>query len=140
MPDSDVPPRVQELARQLAEPRPMRRGSVSIRYVKCNKAGCPCAEHAEARHGPYVSVVRVVTGKTRSRWVAPELVATVRRQVEAGQAFRKDVEAYWQACEQWADAQLQAPEAAAGAEAAKKGASKKKKPSMRKLSPRSKRS
>lgn len=62
MPDSDVPPRVQDLARQLAQPRPMRRGSVSTRYVKCNKPGCLCAVHTEARHGPYVSVVRVVAG------------------------------------------------------------------------------
>jgi len=99
MPESDVPARVRELAQQLAEPRPMRRGSVSIRYVKCNKAGCPCAERAEARHGPYVSVVRVVAGKTRSRWVGPDQVAILRLQVEAGQQFRKQVQAYWEACE-----------------------------------------
>jgi len=134
MPDSDAPPRVQELARQLAEPRPMRRGSVSTRYVKCNKAGCPCAERAEARHGPYVSVVRVVAGKTQSRWVLPEQVATLRRQVEAGQQFRRQVEAYWQACEQWADSELEA----ASQGAAKKGASKK--PSRPKSRPKSRRS
>jgi len=116
----------------------MRRGSVSTRYVKCNKPGCSCAARTEARHGPYVSVVRVVAGKTQSRWVSAEQVATLRRQVEAGQQFRKHVEAYWGACERWADAQLDAPEAAAEAEAAKKGGSKK--PSTRKSSPRSKRS
>jgi len=134
MPDSDAPPRVQELARQLTEPGPMRRGSVSTRYVKCNKAGCPCAERAEARHGPYVSVVRVVAGKTQSRWVLPEQVATLRRQVEAGQQFRRQVEAYWQACEQWADSELEA----ASQGAAKKGASKK--PSRPKSRPKSRRS
>ncbi len=37
--------------------------------------------------------------------------------------FRKQVEAYWQACERWADAQLDSPEAASQ-EAAKKGGSK----------------
>jgi len=120
MPDFTVPPRVLELARQLAEPRPMRRGSVSTRYVKCNKPGCPCADRVEARHGPYVSVVRVVAGKTQSRWVAPEQVAALRRQVEAGQQFRSLVEAYWETCEQWADTDLEA----ASQEAAKKGASK----------------
>lgn len=134
MPDSDAPARVQELAHQLAEPRPMRRGSVSIRYVKCNKAGCPCAERAEARHGPYVSVVRVVAGKTQSRWVGPDQVATLRLQVEAGQQFRKQVQAYWEACEQWADTAL----GAASQEAAKKGASKK--PSRPKSRRRSRRS
>ena len=134
MPDSDAPARVQELARQLTELRPMRRGSVSIRYVKCNKAGCPCAERAEARHGPYASVVRVVAGKTQSRWVAPEQLATLRLQVEAGQRFRRQVEAYWEACEQWAETQLRA----ASPEAAKKGASSK--PSRPRSKPRSRRS
>ena len=30
-------------------------GSVSERYVKCNKAGCACADDTDARHGPYYS-------------------------------------------------------------------------------------
>ena len=137
MPDSDVPATVRDLARQLAEPRPMRRGSVSTRYVKCNKPGCSCAARTEARHGPYVSVVRVVAGKTQSRWVSAEQVVTLRRQVEAGQQFRRQVGAYWEACEQWANAQLEAPEAASQGAAQKRGS---KKPSTRKSSPRSKRS
>ncbi len=137
MPHPNVPAPVRDLARQLAEPRPMRRGSVSTRYVKCNKPGCSCAAHADARHGPYVSVVRVVAGKTQSRWVLPDQVATLRRQVEAGQQFRRQVEAYWEACEQWANAQLEAPEAASQGAAQKRGS---KEPSTRKSSPRSKRS
>lgn len=123
MPHPMVPPDVRALADQLARPRPMRRGSVSERYVKCNKAGCRCGARADARHGPYYSVSRVVKGRTRSRWLDAEEAPVVRRQVEAGQAFRRDVETYWQACEQWADAELDAPEAASK-EAAKKGASK----------------
>jgi hypothetical protein len=79
-------------------------------------------------------VVRVVAGKTQSRWVLPEQVATLRRQVEAGQQFRRQVEAYWQACEQWADSELEA----ASQGAAKKGASKK--PSRPKSRPKSRRS
>ena len=134
MPDSEAPAGVEELAHQLAEPKPMRRGSVSVRYVKCSKPGCPCAERVEARHGPYVSVVRVVAGKTQSRWVGPEQVATLRRQVEAGREFRRQVEAYWQACERWADTELEA----ASQEAAKKGASKRL--SRPKSRPRSRRS
>lgn len=135
MADSDVPSRVQELAEQMAVPRPMRRGSVSTRFVKCNKVGCLCTQREEARHGPYVSVVRVVSGKTQSRWIAPGQVATLRRQVEAGRQFRKQVEAYWEACERWADAEL---ETAASQEAAKKGASKR--PSQPRSRPRSRRS
>ena len=44
MPSDDVPPSVREVASRLAEPKPMRRGSLSVRYVKCNKPGSSCAE------------------------------------------------------------------------------------------------
>jgi hypothetical protein len=101
----------------------MRRGSVSERTVKCGKPGCACAEDPEARHGPYVSLVRVVGGKTESRWVAPEQAEALRRQVEAGHAFRRKVEVYWEACEEWADAELKPP-AASDEEAEKRGSKK----------------
>lgn len=132
-----IPEEVHALASQLAEPRPMRRGSVSERYVKCNKAGCLCSERPDARHGPYYSVSRVVKGRTRSRWLNAEQAKQVREQVKAGQQFRELVEAYWQACEHWADAQLEDSEAASQ-EAAKKRASKRR--SKSRSSPRSRRS
>ena len=119
----DTPPAVRDLARQLSEPKPMRRGTLSVQYLCCNKPGCACADSPAARHGPYYRVVRIVDGKTRSRHVPAAHSELLRKQVEAGQQFRKHVEAYWQACEQWADAQLDTPEATSQ-EAAKKGASK----------------
>jgi len=138
MGDTLVPPSgVSEAAAQLAKPRPMRRGSVSERFMKCGQRGCRCREDDQARHGPYFSVTRVVEGQTRSRYLTGEQAEVVRRQIEAGHEFRKHVEAYWQACEQWADVRLEAPEAASQ-EAAQKGGSKK--PSARKSRPRSKRS
>jgi len=137
VPNPVIPKEVSALASQLAEPRPMRRGSVSERYVKCNKAGCPCADHTDARHGPYYSVSRVVKGRTKSRWLHKEQARQVREQVATGQKFRELVEAYWQACEQWADAQLENTESGSK-EAAKKRASKKR--SRSRPSPRSKRS
>ena len=133
---ADVPAAVRDLARQLSEPQPMRRGTLSTQYLRCNKPGCACAERPGARHGPYHRVVRVVQGRTQSRHVPAARVEALRRQVEAGQQFRQHVEAYWQACEHWADAALDAPEAASK-EAAKKGASKR--PSKRRSSTRSKR-
>ncbi len=132
----DVPAAVRNLARQLSEPQPMRRGTLSTQYLRCNKAGCACADQPGARHGPYYRVVRVVKGRTQSRHVPADRVDALRRQVGAGQQFRKHVEVYWQACEQWADAELDAPEAAAKG-AAKKGASKR--PSKPRSSRRSKR-
>ncbi len=136
MPESHAPPvTVRDLARQLSEPRPMRRGTLSVQYLRCNKPGCACADRPGARHGPYYRVVRVVDGKTRSHHVPAARADLLRQQVEAGQQFRKQVEAYWQACERWADAELGG---AASDGAAKKGGSKRR--STRKSSPRSNRS
>ena len=133
----DVPAPVRALAAQVAEPTPMRCGSLSARYVKCSKPGCACAARPTARHGPYYSLTRTVGGRTQSRFVPAAQTARVRQQIAAGQQFRRHVDAFWDACERWADAQLDAPEAAAQ-EAAQKGGSPR--PSRPKSSPRSTRS
>jgi hypothetical protein len=123
MPDSaEIPVAVHDQLSALTQPHPMRRGSLSERYMKCGKPSCPCAHDPKARHGPYFSLTRGVGGQTRSRMLTAEQVAAARAQIDAGQQFRRHLEQYWQACEQWADTQLQAPEAASK-EAAKKGAS-----------------
>ena len=123
-----VPADVLNLAQQLSDPKPMRRGSVTERYVKCNKGGCACGDSEDDRHGPYYSVSRVVKGRTKSRWLDAGQVDTVQRQVEDGQQFRKNIEAYWQACERWADAELETPEAASRGAAEKRGSKRRSKP------------
>ena len=137
MPDGEIPAVVRKVATELAEPRPMRRGSVSERSMKCGRKECRCHQDPKARHGPYYSLTRAEEGKTKSRYLTAEQASQARRQVEAGQQFRKQVEQYWQVCEQWADAQLDVPEAASQ-EAAKKGGSKRR--SKPRSQPRSKRS
>ena len=118
-----VPTRVQELAAQLAEPQAMRRGSLSERYVKCSKPGCACAKQPEERHGPYYSLTRTVAGRTQSRFVSAPQAEIVRHQVQAGRRFRRQVDTFWEACEAWADAQLETPQAASP-EVVEKGGSK----------------
>src|SRR3989449_9088423 len=116
---TSLPPRVAELSAALSQPRPMRRGSVNERRMKCGQAHCACQRDPEARHGPYYTLTQTTGGKTRSRYVATEQVPVLRRQIEAGREFRQQVEAYWKACEQWADAELEPTQAADAAE--KKG-------------------
>jgi hypothetical protein len=99
----------------------MRRGSLSQRTVKCSKPGCACAQDPKARHGPYYSLTRAVGGKTHSRFLTPEQAALARQQIAAGQAFRTQLEAYWQGCEDWADRQLQDSPTASPQEAEKGG-------------------
>jgi|ERR1700674_745801 len=118
----EVPEPVRILAEQLSRPRPLRRGSLGERYLRCGKPNCACATRAEARHGPYFSLTRVVGGRTRSRRLTAQQAERVRQQLAAGQEFRRQVEAYWEAGEQWAEAQL---DRVAAAEAAEKRGSKK---------------
>src|SRR6516164_1283366 len=100
MPNSpEIPARIRDLALQFAQPKPMRRGSLSERYVKCSKPGCTCADDPKARHGPYFSLTRGIGGRTQSRFLSQAQAELVRHQVEAGQQFRRQVEAFWEASE-----------------------------------------
>jgi hypothetical protein len=118
----DVPPRVRQLAAKFADAKPMRRGSLSQRTIKCSKPGCACAKDPKARHGPYQSLTHAVEGKTRSRYLTAEQADLARQQIEAGRQFRGRVDALWDACETWADGQLE--DLAPSSEDAKKGGSK----------------
>ena len=121
-PPPDVPPQVCQLATELANAKPMRRGSLSERTIKCSKPGCACAQDPKARHGPYYSFTRAVGGKTQSRYLNAEQADLVRQQINTGHKFRDDVDALWETCEQWADRQLADVSASSGE--AKKGGSK----------------
>ena len=101
------PPQVRQLAVELADVKPMRRGSLSERTIKCSKPGCACAKDPKARHGPYYSLTHAIEGKTHSRFLNAEQAELVRQQINAGREFRGRVDAVWEACEAWADTQLQ---------------------------------
>jgi len=114
-----------QLAQRLAQPRPMRHGSVGVRYMKCSKPGGARATDPEARHGPHNRLTSSVKGTTRSRYLTPEQAELARRQIDAGREFQHNIDDYWKACEQWADQELGGdPTATAAAGAVKKGGSK----------------
>lgn len=115
----------------------MRRGSISQRTIKCGKAGCVCAVNPEARHGPYHSLTQAVGGKTRSRFLTEEQAAVAQQQIAAGRKFRQQLDAYWEACEEWADTQLELPPMASSREAQKKGSRRRSKTTSPRKSKRS---
>jgi len=115
-----IPAAVVQRSTALLELQPMRRGNIGERHMKCGKAACPCHQDAKARHGPYYTLTQVEGGKTRSRYIAAEQVPIIQRQIEAGREFRRRVDALWEVCEQWADAELE-PGGQAAEAAEKKG-------------------
>lgn len=117
----EVPSRVRQLVTEMAQPRPMRRGSVSERSIKCGKAGCACSKDPDARHGPYFSLTQAVAGKTHSRFLTAEQAAVAQQQIAAGREFRQQVDTYWEVCEKWADAEMELSPAASSEEAKKRG-------------------
>lgn len=117
-----VPSRVAQLSASLSQPKPMRRGTINERHMKCGQSSCPCQRDDKARHGPYYTLTQATGGKTRSRYVSEQQLPLLRRQIEAGREFRQQTEAYWAACEQWADAELEQAEPVS--EVLEKGGSK----------------
>ncbi len=118
----EVPESIRELATVLSQPKPMRRGSLSERTMKCGKADCPCQSDSKARHGPYYSLTRPVAGKTQSRYLNPQQAELARQQIAQGHKFREQVEQFREVCERWADEQLEGIPVAA--EEAEKGGSR----------------
>lgn len=102
-----IPSMVVQCSAALSELKPMRRGSINERQMKCGKASCPCQREPKARHGPYYTLTQAVGGKTRSRYVGEEQLPILQRQIEAGREFRRRVDAVWEACERWADAEIE---------------------------------
>jgi len=128
------PPPDEPDRKPLLSPKPIRRGTLSKRFTKCGKAGCPCATEREARHGPYHSLTRGVGGRTRSRWLSEEQAEVAQRQIEEGDRFRRDVERYWVDCEQLADGELKLVREGAEEQAEKGGSRSKSRRRLRKRS------
>src|SRR5258708_8997239 len=78
-----------------AEPVPLRRGSVSERFVKCGKSACPCAQDPKARHGPYFSFTHAVKGQTQSRFLLADQATVAPHQIERGHPVPSEVAAHW---------------------------------------------
>ena len=100
------PPELAAAVAVLSDLQPMRRGSLTSRFMKCGKESCPCQKDPAARHGPYTEWSRVVAGHRESRYLDVQEADLVRAQLAAGHEFRAFIEAIWEAGERWADAEL----------------------------------
>lgn len=67
----------------------MRRGTLTERYVRCNKSGCRCNRAEDAGHGPNYHLTYKEKGKTRTETIQPGQVDRVREQLTNHQRFRE---------------------------------------------------
>ena len=64
--------RLRDLARELEDVDFVLRGSIGVRYLRCNTPNCRCTTGPEHRHGPYYHWTRKVRGKTVCVSLSPE--------------------------------------------------------------------
>jgi Family of unknown function (DUF6788) len=77
-----------ELMRQFQIPDDLLPGSLSIRYSRCRKPNCHCAE---GEGHPLWSLTFMVDGKKRVQHIPKHLVEDVRKRVEAGRQYQDAV-------------------------------------------------
>ncbi len=99
----------------------LRRGSLTVRFRKCGKPNCHCAQKDSPGHGPSYSLTHASDGKTITQ-VIPQgpAVERTRAQIAEYRRFRKLVQELIAVSEQLCNAQLQQPEAMVAEESKKK--------------------
>lgn len=85
--------RIENLKAQLAILGPLRPGSLSRQYHICRKPGCRCQDpHKPRRHGPYYHLDYVHHGKKTTRFISPQQLPDVRRQLANFKRLRRLVD------------------------------------------------
>src|SRR5947207_15260102 len=80
---SAIERRIAAIPHRLAQLGPMHPGSVSEQYNVCGKAGCRCKDPNKSRkHGPYYQLSYTWRGKSTTRFVRSEQVASIQRSEE----------------------------------------------------------
>lgn len=127
-----------DLKRQIASIKDMRRGTLRERFRRCGKPNCRCAKPGDQGHGPVWSLTWAVEGKTHTK-VIPDGAAVEQtlKQIAEFRRFRDLTQQLLRVSEQLCDARLMEGQAEAEATAKKGGSKRRSKP---RSSSRSKRS
>ena len=74
--------RIEEIKRQLIALGDLRPGSLSQQYNVCGKPGCRCKADPPQRHGPYYQLGWTRKRKSTTRFVRPQDLPEVRREIK----------------------------------------------------------
>ena len=73
---------IEKVKRDLSALGDLRPGSLSTQYNVCGSPGCHCKATPPVKHGPYYQVSYTRKGKSSSKFVKKENLATVRKQLK----------------------------------------------------------
>lgn len=73
---------IEKVKRDLAALGDLRPGSLSTQYNVCGSPGCRCKADPPVKHGPYYQVSYTRKGKSSTKFVKKEDLATVRKQIK----------------------------------------------------------
>jgi hypothetical protein len=100
--------RIEAILERLARLGPMHPGSLSQQYNVCGKAGCRCKDPKKPqKHGPYHQLSFTWRGRSTTRFVRPERVASMERKVTNYKLFRELVN-------EWVDLEVERERAGKG--------------------------
>jgi len=87
---AEVERRIEALRHRLTQLGPMHPGSLGEQYNVCGKAGCRCKDPKKPqKHGPYYQLSYTWRGKSTTRFVRSEHVASIERKVANYKRFRE---------------------------------------------------
>jgi hypothetical protein len=87
---------IERVKGQLAVIGDLRPGSLSTQYNVCGTPGCRCKATPPDKHGPYYQVSFTRKGKSSSKFVRKEDLATIRQELKNYEAMKTLVD-------QWID-------------------------------------
>jgi len=83
---------IAKLKRQLTKLDELRPGSLSEQYNVCGTPGCRCKASPPEKHGPYHQLSMTRRGKSKTRFVRRDEVATIKTQLQNYARLRELVE------------------------------------------------
>ena len=73
---------IAKIKRQIADLEDLRPGTLSKQYNVCGTPGCRCKASPPQRHGPYYQLSLARKGKSKTRFVRREEVATIQKELQ----------------------------------------------------------
>ena len=83
---------IAKIKRQLGQLDELRPGTLSEQYNVCGTPGCRCKASPPQKHGPYHQLSLTRRGKSKTRFVRRDEVATIKNQLQNYATLRELVE------------------------------------------------